>query len=321
MPVSLRPSDCLLAAFASLLPAQNLIVDGDLEGHTAVGCTYNLGIPQFNTLYANVHSFGSSSGIDIMGGGCFGLPPHSGATKLGLAWNNAAAGDKDAMSLDLAAPLVPGQAYSLSLWSEWLPFGSPQPFQVGVSSSPTAFGALVHAATPQASGFALHTAVFTAPSAATYLTVQVPPGSDTWIAFDALSLQPAGGTVAVNTSFGVACGGLLLAASTRSVLGTSWQLDVLAVPPAATLGILLLDFASPGSPLGPAAPGCTLYSGGLVLTLLPLPIGTPAAVFGLPAAAGLAGIHVFAQAGALVPGLNPLSIAASNGLDGLLGTL
>src|SRR5262249_23556021 len=100
MLVPSRSASCLFAVSAALLPAQNLIVDGDLEGHTATSCVYNLSIAAFNSYYANVHSFGISSGIDILRGTCYGLLPHSGATKLGLAWNNG--GDKDAMSLDLA---------------------------------------------------------------------------------------------------------------------------------------------------------------------------------------------------------------------------
>jgi len=317
MPFAPCRATALLAALTAALPAQNLLVDGDLEGHSAAGCTYNQSISQFNGLYANAHSFGAYSGIDIMQGSCYGSPAHSGSTKLGLSWNNSTFGDKDAMALDLVAPLQSGVTYGLSLWAEHLPFGTIEEFDIGVSGVATAFGTTVYSATA-GNGWSHFTTTFTAPFGAAFLTVRCQSGPDTWIAFDDFDLQRLP-TLGVNTAFGAACGGLVLTGVTRPVIGSSWNFALTSIPATATLGLVLIDFYNPGVAVGPQAPGCTRYSGGLMLALLPLPVGSPAVTLPLPLAAWLVGIQMYAQCAAIVPGLNPLGIAASNGVQGLIG--
>ena len=82
---------------------------------------------------------------------------------------------------------------------------------------------------------------------------------------------------------------------------------------------MLLDLTNPNTPLGAIAPGCTLLSGGLVISLLPLPMVSPAFSLTIPVNPALLGQEVFAQAGYHEPGVNPLGLQASNGLLGLVG--
>ncbi len=295
------------------LCAQNLLVDGDLESHTATNCAFNLTLPVFNSFYTNVHSFGPSSGIDIMRGNCGGSLPHSGLTKLALAWNNMPGGDKDAMSLDFTAPLQVGAVYSISLWAESLQFGTPQPFEVGISTSPSQFGTIILSATP-AAGWRRFTMTFQAAIAATHLTVRCPPGGDTWTAFDEFKVLL--GLPASNTAEGAGCGGMALAAATLPIVGTPWSFTVSGAPANAALGVMALGFQNPNTTLGAAAPGCSIYSDALSIVFVGLPFGNPAYSLALPSNPGISGLHLHAQAGALVPGVNALGVLTSNGIDG-----
>ncbi|MCA8948387.1 MAG: hypothetical protein KDE27_02725 [Planctomycetes bacterium] len=302
------------------LTAQNLVVDGDLELHSAgTGCTYNNSNSAFNAFYANVHSFGTSGGIDIMAGACYGIAPHSGATKLALAWNNVASGDKDAMALDLSAPLSPGAVYQLSFQAEELPFGpGQQPFEIGLSTASNTFGTLVYSANTPPTAWSQHSIVLTAPFAATHLTVRCPQGQDVWIAFDSFVLT-AGSTPATNTTLGATCGGPLLTASTRPVLGTSWDLDLAGLPAGSGFGFMLLGLADPATPL-PSPPfpaGCLQRSDGVVSLLLTVPVPTPTLSVSIPLASGFLGLPLHAQGGGIA--LSPFTMSASNGLRGSIG--
>jgi hypothetical protein len=181
----------LALTLPSLASAQNMIVDGNLENHTStVDCASNNTNAQFNAFYSDITSFGSSGGIDIyQSTGCAGSPPQSGATKLALAWNNAPSGDLDAMAFDLNAPIVSGVTYRISFYAEKMPFGTLQPFEIGISNSNTSFGTPVFSGTPAASGWTLLTGTFVAPSNATFLTARPQENIDTWIAVDNFQLM------------------------------------------------------------------------------------------------------------------------------------
>ena len=133
-------------------------------------------------------------------------------------------------------------------------------------------------------------------------------------------IDGSAGTPAANTTFGTACGGLSLAGITRPITGTNWDLGLTGVPATATIGVMLLGFGNPNQSLAAfGAPGCTQYSDAAAFVLLPLPVSTPAFSFAIPANPGLINVNIFTQGGALVPGANPLGIAASNGLNGAIG--
>lgn len=143
---------------------------------------------------------------------------------------------------------------------------------------------------------------------------------DKLMANSLLSVSSAvGSQQATNTLYGVACGPQSLTGLTRPIIGTNWDLEVAGTPTAALFGLLLLDVTNPNTPLGAIAPGCTLLSGGLLISLLPVPMATPAFSLPLPIDPSLLGQEIFAQAGYHQPGVNPLGFQASNGLLGLIG--
>ncbi|MEZ6038515.1 MAG: hypothetical protein R3F29_13625 [Planctomycetota bacterium] len=123
---------------------------------------------------------------------------------------------------------------------------------------------------------------------------------------------------AKNTVFGNDCNGPALSAITRPVLCRDWHLQ-LDVPPAAVIGFLSLGFSNPAIPLDPLAPGCTVHTDLAAIYAYLMPLPKPVYSLSVPQSANLIGAEVYAQGGALVPGINPLELAMSNGLRGTIG--
>ncbi|MCR9243517.1 MAG: hypothetical protein NXI31_00690 [bacterium] len=126
-------------------------------------------------------------------------------------------------------------------------------------------------------------------------------------------------TAATNTSLGTGCHGVALTAPTRPLLGRDWNLALRSVPGGALLGFVQVDLVGTTYPLGVNAPGCTAYTGGAVSQLVLLPAANPAYSLAIPNDPGFVGLSVYAQGGALVPNLNPYSVAVSNGMRGDVG--
>ncbi|MCA8974475.1 MAG: hypothetical protein KDC98_07120 [Planctomycetes bacterium] len=124
---------------------------------------------------------------------------------------------------------------------------------------------------------------------------------------------------ASNSVIGTGCNGPYLSGITRPLLARDWHLALEGVPAGAVLGFVQLDLTNPNLSLGTSAPGCTAYTGGAVTVLFGLPAPTPVYSLPIPAVPALVGVSIFAQGGALVPGINAYSLAASNGLQGRIG--
>lgn len=133
------------------------------------------------------------------------------------------------------------------------------------------------------------------------------------------TIAQSGTLQAINEPFGSGCGGLSLTASSRPVISTSWTFELLNVPATAVLGLIMLDTTNPNLPLGTLAPGCTAYQNLLLTDIVALPAPSPAWSLPWPSDPTLLGQEVFAQGAAVVPGANPLQIAASNGIKGTIG--
>ncbi|MCA8947891.1 MAG: hypothetical protein KDE27_00215 [Planctomycetes bacterium] len=149
-----------------------------------------------------------------------------------------------------------------------------------------------------------------------------PSGAPLDSAFCLLALTPQralGGSPATNLSFGNGCHGPVLTARTRPILCTDWELDLTVLPANAFLGFLQLDHTNPNQPIGSGAPGCTTYTGGAVTLLLFPPVPVPAYYLTIPGNTALVGVPIFAQGGAFAPGLNPFSLATSNGVLAVVG--
>lgn len=106
---------------------------------------------------------------------------------------------------------------------------------------------------------------------------------------------------------------LTLAASTRPVVGTSWNL---AVGNSALLDLIVLGLADPAiadlSFLG--LPGC-----GLRATLDYISVGTTLSL-AIPSNPALAGVNLFANGASFAPGANAFGMVTSNGVHGVIGT-
>ncbi|MCA8954219.1 MAG: hypothetical protein KDE27_32220 [Planctomycetes bacterium] len=134
-----------------------------------------------------------------------------------------------------------------------------------------------------------------------------------------LTNRPADGELATNATYGNACNGPLLTALTRPISCNRWQLALSGVPTGAAIGFVQLGLSNPNTPFGAQAPGCTQLTDALVSVLVPLPAGSPTYSLLVPADPTFVGLTILAQGGALVPGLNPLGLAASQGVLGVIG--
>ncbi len=176
---------CILGSLLVSLPAQNLVLNGSFENTTSTGCDLNLSNGTFSAMMSNHVGFGSADELDIMNGSCgYGSAPPDGIVKVGLACQYPNGSGVDAMALELASPLVPGQSYTLTFWveAEVLSF-SPDigNVEIGVSTSSSSFGTQVFAgAAPSGGAWTQLTATFTAPLAATWLTVRQEANTDSW---------------------------------------------------------------------------------------------------------------------------------------------
>ena len=174
-----------------LVPGPNLIVNGDFEDHTGLPCQDNLSNDSFNLVVANATAFGGAQEIDVYSdpAGCYGLPAISGSTKVALH-SRRSTGGVDAFSFDLSAAVTSGASYTLSFWVQTVTDFDPQipDVEVGLSNSPTSFGALVYTATPPTPDQWRHfSTTFVAPVDATWLTVRVGQGGG-WDHVDGFTL-------------------------------------------------------------------------------------------------------------------------------------
>ena len=113
---------------------------------------------------------------------------------------------------------------------------------------------------------------------------------------------------------------LTVAATTRPVLGTAWNLNVTNVPSSAPLGVDVFGIGDPGlndlATIG--LPGCGLRS---TLDVLLGWVNTGAHSYALtiPALPTLVGLHVFTTSAMLQPSANAFGAITANGIDGMLG--
>jgi len=114
-----------------------------------------------------------------------------------------------------------------------------------------------------------------------------------------------------------------LSAAPRPVLGNTVVLTTTNIPAGSPLGALLMGIGqiNPGIDLtGIGMPGCRQYLS-IDASQVFFPAGTTAATnFGVPNNAAFVSVHVFAQSAVFAPGLNPLGVISSNGVDLRIGT-
>lgn len=116
---------------------------------------------------------------------------------------------------------------------------------------------------------------------------------------------------------------LAVAASSRPVTGTNWNLNTTQVPQGSAIGVDIFGLSDPNVPdlffLG--MPGCGLRSSLDVLNAwLPLG-GTHAYSLTIPADPALVNLHVYTSSAVFKPGINAFGAITSNGIDGKIGDL
>lgn len=131
--------------------------------------------------------------------------------------------------------------------------------------------------------------------------------------------DPAG-TAARNDVIGSGCADLTLTPNARPVLGETWKMSLTTVPAGSLVGVVALGFDNPALALDFAgAPGCFAYQDLSVLVTVPLPAASPSYQLPIPVAANLIGGVLYAQGAVILPGLNALGVATSNGIAGVMG--
>jgi hypothetical protein len=132
------------------------------------------------------------------------------------------------------------------------------------------------------------------------------------------------GTPATNTTLGAGCGGLAVAASTRPILGTSWDLAITGIPAAGAIGLEIFGLSDPGFDdldfLG--MPGCGLRSSLDVVNTFPVAGSSHAYSLLIPSTPSLVGMSVFTTGAVFLdPPTNPFGAITANGLRGSLGDI
>jgi hypothetical protein len=142
---------------------------------------------------------------------------------------------------------------------------------------------------------------------------------DTRFSLSYLTNRPARNAATI-ASVGSGCHGPVLRALNRPLEGTNWAFELTGLPATSLLGFMQLGLSNPNLPLGVlGAPACRALQDALVTSVLLLPISNPAYTFAIPNNPAFLGVNIFAQAGAIAPGVNAFDLALSNGIRGTLG--
>jgi len=147
--------------------------------------------------------------------------------------------------------------------------------------------------------------------------------------YDALGAHRA----ATATAYGTGCGspalGFVPDASSRPVLGQAGSATITNVPtPLAGVAVGFSNQTAGTQPLpfalnGIGMPGCSLLQSANILGLgtSPLTATTRSFSVAIPSTPNLIGTHLYMQAYAFAPGVNPLQVIISNGIDWTFGDI
>jgi len=112
---------------------------------------------------------------------------------------------------------------------------------------------------------------------------------------------------------------LTLAATSRPVIGTNFNMVTSNIPGGALAGVVLVGASQSNIGLGfLGMPGCSLYQSADILSL-PINLGNGQTTLPIPNNVNIIGAVLFFQSAVVAPGVNPFGVAASNGLRGRLG--
>ena len=150
-------------------------LNGDFENNTAGFDQINMSNAAFNSTMANTTAFGTYGDMDIITS-----PTYCGLCQSGLWYTSLTGSATDAIAMELSAPLVAGNSYTISFWDKgcWGTYSTTgPPVEIGVSNSSTSFGTSVYNAPNPLNGtWVQRTFTFTAPISGLYITVQLSAG-------------------------------------------------------------------------------------------------------------------------------------------------
>ena len=144
-------------------------LNGNFEINTAGSCDYNNSNAGFTSKMSNAIAYGAAQELDIMDNVCpYGLP-QSGTWFVGLA------GNTDAFTMQLSAPLVAGQCYEISFWDQGnAQYPPAPPAVIGLSTVAGAVGTNIYTGpTPTLGAWSNRTFQFNAPNNGKYISVSV----------------------------------------------------------------------------------------------------------------------------------------------------
>jgi hypothetical protein len=114
---------------------------------------------------------------------------------------------------------------------------------------------------------------------------------------------------------------LTLAATTRPVLNTNFNLVTTNIPAGAVAGVVIMGSTQQNIPLaGFGMPGCSLYHTADLPTL-PINLGNGQTSLPVPNNVNIVGAVLFFESAVIAPGINPAGAVASNGIRGQVGSV
>ncbi|MBI3509492.1 MAG: T9SS type A sorting domain-containing protein [Bacteroidetes bacterium] len=196
----------------AVMSAQDF-VNGSFEQNGNL-CLINASTTVFNANMKNVHAFGSFRKPDIASSDCGFGDAKDGNWFVGLATNVQGEVRSEAITLELNAPLVKGNNYSLNFWTRKRAFAPD--IEIGQSTSDSTSGEIFYTASANSIGtdWTQITLRFTAPNNGKYISVRaVNPNTNSGVWLDAFKMnavfvpdnvvmtshnEPSKNTVAVN---------------------------------------------------------------------------------------------------------------------------
>ncbi len=159
-----------------------VFLNGSFETNTALPCDYNMANATFTSKMANSTGYGVSNQLDIMNNTCPYGTPQNGSWMVSLATN---AGNSDAFTMMLSAPLVATTTYTMRFYDRGDPNYPPGvPIMIGISTVAGAVGTNVYTApTPLNGPWSLRSFTFVAPNNGQHVSVST-TGAPLWTFVD-----------------------------------------------------------------------------------------------------------------------------------------
>ncbi len=166
-----------LLSSANYVQAQTFL-NGSFENTTG-GCSFNITNASFNSMMSDCYAFGSASQLDIMNTSCGYGTAENGNQFVGIAVDitNALT---DAFSMELSAPLVAGNTYTLTFYNRKDAGYGANLLEIGYSSDTASFGTAIDTAAIPTTSWGLVTMTFTPSINCSHITVRSIAGTYGW---------------------------------------------------------------------------------------------------------------------------------------------